>query len=163
MKGSKVIILIAALAAPVAVFLILKFFGKNEFAVEPLFRDAVPDTGCNFEYRLPYHLPDSVRGSLPFDESAAFVVIGFPDQDTTGMAAKNLRRLEDAFSKDDVAFVRLPSEGSELLRECVYFLDRDFSAVAIDREGTIRGRYTLSDLEDTDRLSVELKIMLRKY
>jgi hypothetical protein len=35
--------------------------------------------------------------------------------------------------------------------------------VAVDRDGTIRGRYALSDLKETDRLSVELKIILHKY
>lgn len=163
MKGRKMLFLMAALAAPVAVFLFLKFFGRNEFAVEPLFRDGVPETGCAQAYRLPYLISDSVRGRLPFDESVGLAVIAFPGRDSTGTAGRNLRRVEDAFSNDPVAFVRLPVAGNDLLRECIFFLVGDFSAAVVDRDGAIRGRYTLSDLEDTDRLSVELKIMLRKY
>jgi hypothetical protein len=163
MKGRKVIVLIAALAAPVAVFLFLKFFGTNEFAVEPLFQDAVPENDCNVEYQLPYRIPDSVRSTLPFSESTAFVIVGFPGRDTTRTTERSLRRLEDAFANDPVAFVRLPSSGNERLRECIYFLDEAFSAAAIDRDGTIRGRYALLDRKEADRLSVELKIMLRKY
>lgn len=163
MKGRKVIILITALAAPIAVFLFLKFFGENEFAVEPLFRDALPATTCNFTYQLPYHVPDTVRSALPFDASTAFVVVGFPDGDSTGMATRNFKRLKDAFADDPVAFVTFPTEGNDVLRECVYLLGESFTTATVDREGTIRGQYTLSDLEDADRLSVELKILLRKY
>src|SRR5690606_11238521 len=161
MKGGKVIILIAALAVPIAVFLFLKIFGKNEFAVEPLFTDAVPENNCGVEYSLPYRIPDSVRSTLPFDESTALVVIRFPDGAES--AARNFRRVEDTFANDPVPFVRLPRTGNERLRECIYFLDGNFSAVAVDRVGAIRGRYELADLKDADRLSVELKIMLRKY
>lgn len=163
MKGRKVIILIAALAAPIALYLFLKFFAKNEFAVEPLFQDAVPENDCNVAYELPYRIPDTVRMSLPFKESPAFVVVGFPDRDSAGVTARNLRRLEEAFANDPVAFVTVPNEGNERLRECVYFVDGAITAVAVDREGTIRGRYMLSDQREADRLSVELKILLHKY
>ncbi|HEY8512571.1 MAG TPA: hypothetical protein VIL31_11495 [Cyclobacteriaceae bacterium] len=161
MKGGKVVVLIAALAAPVAVFLFLKFFGRNEFAVEPLYTDSVPATNCNVAYTLPYRIPDSVRHALPFNESTTLVVVSFPD--STGTAARNLRRLEDTFAKDPVTFVSLPIVRNERLRECVYFLDGDYSAVLVDQNGTIRGRYALSDLKEADRLSVELKIILHKY
>lgn len=163
MKGRKLIILIAALAAPAAVFLFLKFFGSNEFAVAPLYQEAVPETTCEGTYQLPYRIPDSVRNTLPFDESNGIVVVAFPDQDSVGTVVRHLRRIEDTFANDPVAFVRLPDAGNERLRECVYFLNESFTTVAVDRDGAIRGRYTLSDLEDADRLSVELKIMLHKY
>ncbi|HEX7016349.1 MAG TPA: hypothetical protein VF191_12645 [Cyclobacteriaceae bacterium] len=163
MKGRKVTILIAALAAPIAVFLFLKFFGKNEFTVEPLFSAAVPETSCNVTYPLPYRIPDSVRNTLPFDESTALVVVGFPYRDSTGIAARNLRRLEISFASEPIAFVRVPAAGNDRLRECVYFLDGTLTAAMVDREGRIRGRYTLSDLNEADRLSAELKIMLHKY
>src|SRR5690606_34162451 len=163
MKGRKVIVLIAALAAPVAVFLFLKFFGTNEFAVEPLFQDAVPENDCNVEYQLPYRIPDSVRSTLPFSESTAFVIVGFPGRDTTRTTEGSLRRLADGFANDPVAFVRHRSSGNERVRAWIYLLDEGCSDAASHRDGTIRGRYALLDRKEADRLSVELKIMLRKY
>lgn len=161
----KIFYLVAALALPIAIFLFLKFFGKNEFSVEPLYQEYIPSTGCRYAYDLPYVVPDSVRAMMP--AGAAVAVVTFPGKEKTDEAEKLIKRLKSLFPEDPVSFHKMDEtisgDGYDVLRECVFFLSEDTSVALIDSDGRIRGQYASTSMEDVDRMIVELKIILRKF
>ena len=65
----KVLFLFLALGLPIVVFVFLKLFGKNQFAVAPLFQDSIQSpVGCNsFAYQTPYTIPDSLLTKLEWN------------------------------------------------------------------------------------------------
>lgn len=159
----KTFLLLAALVLPIATFLFLKFFGKNEFAVAPLFQDAVPSTGCGYQYELPYVVPDSLTAP-PGKELLVMTFLGNQKNDE---ADKLINRLRALFPEDPVAFRKMNENASRdnyvMLRECVFLLPENLSVTVVDRAGRIRGQYDADSMEDVDRLIVELKIILRKF
>ena len=168
MKGRKLFYLIASLVLPVAVFLFLKFFGRNEFSVPPLFQSEaeLPDSLCRYRYDWPYAIPDSVRASLPFDARIELVVVTFlPAEGNAGGGDRLVRRAEAMFGDDPVAFKRMGDAGpdSDTLRRCVFLLSGKATVALVDSVGRIRGQYDAGSLEDIDRMTVELKIILGKY
>src|SRR5690606_2626507 len=83
MKGIKLILLILALALPVLIFVFLKFFGKNEFQVEPLFSEGTPAvSGCpefpKGQYHIPAELVAGLGGSTA--DSLTLIVLGSDGQ-----------------------------------------------------------------------------------
>lgn len=163
--GRKIFYLVAALAFPIAIFLFLKFFGKNEFAVEPLYQESIPSKGCPYAYDLPYAVPDSVRDIIA--DSNALAVVTLMGKEKADEADKLIRRLESLFKTDPVSFHKMDEttagDGYPVLRECVFLLAADTTVAVIDRDGRIRGQYTPASMEDIDRLIVELKIILKKF
>lgn len=157
--------LTAALAFPIAIFLFLKFFGKNEFAVEPLYQQNIPPTACPFTYELPYAVPDSVLAIVA--DGASLTLVAFPEGGETDETEKLFRRLSSLFAEDPVRFHNMVESTAgndyDVLRKCVFFLSGDTTAALIDHEGRIRGKYATASAEDADRLIVELKIILRKF
>ncbi|NJM25917.1 MAG: hypothetical protein HC859_10980, partial [Bacteroidia bacterium] len=76
----KKIILVIALIMPVGIFVFLKIFGKNEFAVAPLYRSGaidVPDGCAGTTYQVPYTLPDEALEAVGVPLDKAFTVIPF--------------------------------------------------------------------------------------
>jgi hypothetical protein len=59
-------------------------------------------------------------------------------------------------------FVTL-SSNDEQLAHCFLFLKKPWTTILIDREKRIRGYYAPSTREESDRLIVEMKILLKKY
>lgn len=157
--GRKLLYLIAALALPVAVFLFLKFFGKNEFAVEPLYQKSIPSTSCRYEYVTPYVVPDSVRAIMSPGNKLA--VVFFEDRAVDDETGKLINRLKALFPQDPVSFHKM--DENITLRKCVFFLDDGNSIVLLDGDGRIRGQYQRASMEEVDRLIVEMKIILRKF
>ena len=84
MNLKKSILLFLALLFPACVFVFLKFFGKNEFTVPPLYTDSYPDgmKECGVTVTLPYHIPDHVKSSL-FLSQDSLILIHFGEL-TTG-------------------------------------------------------------------------------
>ncbi len=154
----KLLYLSAALALPVAVFLFLKFFGRNEFAVEPLYQESIPAAPCRYEYAVPYVVPDSVRGVIAPGDALALIILQTGDGEE---ADKLINRLSSLFSQDPVSFHTM--DENITLRTCVFFLDDYNSIVLLDGEGRIRGQYQAASMEEVDRLIVEMKIILRKF
>lgn len=162
----KIFYLIAALAFPIAIFLFLKFFGRNEFAVEPLYQTSLPSTACDYNYTLPYVVPDSVLTALIPAETGLAVVI-FMGKEKSAEADRLIRRLASLFGEDSVSFHAMDESivGSKYgtLRECVFFLTQSMSVALIDGKGRIRGQYDAASMEEADRLIVEMKIILSKF
>lgn len=165
MNGSrKAFYLFLALILPGLVFLFLKYFGKNEFAVEPLFVKEAPVsmTGCD-AITLPYSLPDSIRKPL-FREQDSLSLILFGALKGNTMESQ-WKRVQQELRTDPVQFLHRAdtTETTQTLRQCTFLLREPFEAVLVDRRGVIRGQYDLADREDTDRLITEVIIILKKY
>jgi hypothetical protein len=164
MKG-KGILLLVALVLPTCIFVFLKFFGKNEFAVEPLYQVA-PKAGVSAEcgaVNFPYHVPDSALQKYVQmgKDSMVLLAVGELNKESS----TQLKRVEEEFG--DISFIRrlMTNEAplDRTLRKCVFLLPEPSNLVLIDKEGTIRGQYNASDREDVDRMLTELTIIFKKY
>jgi len=161
MNRKKALFLFLALLLPVFVFLFLKMFGKNEFAVPPLYTEIYPEVpaGCAPVNTLPYRIADSVKTQLPFgNDSLVLVTFG----KLTTEAKNQMKRIQEKFPADRVAFTQL-GDTLNTWKTCVFFLKPPFDQVLVDRTGLIRGQYTAADLDEADRLITELTIILKKY
>jgi hypothetical protein len=162
MNLKKSILLFLALLFPACVFLFLKFFGKNEFAVLPLYTDSVPDGAkeCGVTVALPYHIPEHVKSSL-FVTPDSLILIHFGEL-TTG-AEKQFERVSNEYGKAIKLQLMPASDSAAYLRRCVFFLKGRYDLVLVDQVGLIRGQYILDDREEVDRLLMELAILYKKY
>ncbi len=162
MRFKKLILLFLALLFPICIFLFLRIFGKNEFAVPPLYSDKYPEgmTDCGVTVVLPYHIPDSIQAFL-----------SLPNQDLTLVRFESLReetniQLEKtvAAQRNEIAVVTLQnSDTIARIRECVFFLKEPYDLVLVDGKGTIKGQYASGDRDELDRLKMELSILLKEY
>lgn len=161
--NKKSIFLFLALIFPVLIFVFLKFFGRNEFAVTPLFTETnseIPE-GC-LPVTFPYHVQDSVLRQLDFKEdSLVLVLFGAPNEE----AKIQINRIMDEISNDEIRMVRFPVSGEKVLqwKKCIFFLKHPFDLVLVDRNGLIRGQYNSGDREEVDRLLMEITIILKRY
>jgi len=158
----KAVFLFLALVFPICIFLFLKFFGKNEFNVQPLYTTEYPaiEAGCR-AVKIPYSVPDSVMIQLPFENADLLLLkFGSPGSES----ANQIRRIQEEFTNDPVkVFVGTDTQQTISWRRCVFFLKEPFDLVLVDRQGVIRGQYTSDDREEVDRLVTELSILLKKY
>jgi hypothetical protein len=162
MKLKKSILLFLALLFPTCVFLFLKYFGKNEFAVPPLYTDNVPEGAkeCGITVALPYHIPDDVKSSL-FLTPDSLALIHFGELTTS--AEKQMERVSNEFGKA-IKLQRIhASDSATHLKRCVFFLNGRYDLVLVDQVGVIRGQYISDDREEVDRLLTELAILYKKY
>ncbi|MBL7856080.1 MAG: hypothetical protein JNM57_00210 [Cyclobacteriaceae bacterium] len=159
----KILYLFAALLLPVLVFVFLKFFGKNEFNVDPLFVHDLPinQSGCSVP-QLPYHIPDSVLNQFSVGEEGLMLFL-FAPQD--GEIKRNLNRVSSDFPSltSSLILKDVSDDQTQFLKKCIFFLSEPFNLVLVDSSGTIRGQYKAHDREDTDRLVTELTIILKQY
>jgi hypothetical protein len=159
-KYKKVIFLFLALMLPVCIFLFLKIFGKNEFAVPPLFTEALPENinECGVAVALPYRVPERIRDSLSLPKQKMSLIHFGPleSNDET-----NLRRVKDN-DANKFDLIALPDSLSRLKR-CVFFLTGDNDLVLVDNQGIIRGQYKSSERGEIDRLQMELSILFKEY
>jgi hypothetical protein len=171
----KWIVLTAALVIPVVVLLFLKIFGKNEFEVKPLFEDSIParPAYCPAEVQIPYKLPSAVltRFGLVGEAPLVLYYIGKPGRNF-------LQRLSGAFSEKEVKLVVIADDNTESVpassrivmpkdsilfyNTCYFFLPEQKYAVLVDSTARIRGYYG-STREETDKLLMEVSIILKKY
>jgi hypothetical protein len=163
MKGKQFIYLFLALLFPGCIFVFLKFFGKNEFAVAPLYQTVAPVASAECPgIKMPYLVPDSVLNAIEIEnDSLVLVVFG----DLTAEGKSQLNRVDDAFSDAPLHefqvlndHVRYPTWHS-----CIFFLREPFNLVLVDNHRQIRGEYNINDREDVDRLLTEIAIILRKF
>lgn len=158
-RGSKGLFLFLALLMPIVVFLFLKFFGKNEFAVEPLFTtgDVIQDERCH-PITYPYQIPDSVAQLyLLENDSLLLLQLGAGDEESV----KQMNRVKEQFSTYPIRIQA--STSSEYRKRCVFLMKDAYDLVLIDRQNRIRGQYVSSDREEVDRLLTEVTIILKKY
>jgi len=148
----KKIILFAALPLPVLIFIFLKLFGKNEFEVPVYWSDGVNVAGCKSQ-PAPYVLPDSALNAWGWKgDKATLIVLGGND------IKDNLARVADLFEKDDYTTIRVSN-----VPTCLLLAGDSSKVVMVDNERQIRGYYTPTNRKETDRLAVELRILLKQY
>lgn len=162
MKGKKIILLFIGLLLPVCVFVFLKMFGRNEFQVEPLFADALPDlpSECGVvSYQLPYHLPDSIVEDINFGRDSLICVFFASGERAESTGAK----LKEKHKNDPVRFTFLDPVKNVFTSKCIFLLAEPFDVALVDRKGVLRGHYNSSKRDELDRLSTEITIILKKY
>ncbi|MBA4056955.1 MAG: hypothetical protein C0490_19730, partial [Marivirga sp.] len=140
MKKQKVVFLFLALILPICIFIFLKLFGRNEFAVPPLYSDTYPDQGdCKDSIKLPYSIPDSIHSQLPLIQDS-LVLIAFGEM---SIGSNNqIKRIETEFGSDPLAlFYATSSERYLFWKKCIFFLKDPLDLVLVDRSGVIRGQY----------------------
>ncbi|HZB14261.1 MAG TPA: hypothetical protein VE467_14575 [Chryseolinea sp.] len=158
----KPILLFLALLFPACVFVFLKFFGKNEFSVPPLYSETYPGAmeECGMTVTLPYHIPENLKASF-FTEQDSLVLIHFGELQTD--SKKQLERVSNEFEKGVKLQAIHTSDSTLNMKKCVFFLEHQYDLVLLDRAGLIRGQYISNDREEMDRLLTELAILLKKY
>lgn len=184
MNIKKPILLFLALLLPIAVFVFLKFFGKNEFSVPVLFTENIEQpAGCEaFTYTLPYAIHDSVTKQIQWSSEDSISLFVFLDSVVNkqeiiiqlnrvftefrgekfavyGLSDKESEKIK----LDDSRFTLFVEPANKILKHCVFLLEGDNNTVLLDSKRRIRGQYTITDREETDRLILEMKIMLKQY
>ena len=136
MKSTKAIFLFLALILPICIFLFLKFFGRNEFDVKPLFLDSPPaaDSNCP-AVTVPYIVHDSIRSQLPFGNDS-LVMIAFNDE-TDIDAANQIKRIKEEVSNLPVeTFDIVRKRATFVLEKLCFFLKGPHDMVVVDRQRT---------------------------
>jgi len=158
----KLIYLFLALLLPIGVFIFLKAFGKNEFSIPIYFESEIPEypTSCSYNYSIPYIVPDSVMKATGWKGETIALIIA----DNSSDVKKNLNHLSEEFGAADFQII-LADESStwDNWYSCFFFLKKPWSAVLVDADRKIRGYYAPNSREETDRLIVEMKILLKQY
>lgn len=179
MNKGKLVILFLALLLPVVIFIFLKSFGKNEFAVAPLFQDSVSvvERCTTHSYAAPYHIPDSVASKL-LDSQDSVTLVVFDDSlvNNNKMILAQIGRLHTESSLQQLWYVtqasmedakvktlKLDDAERVALKDCIFLLKSRDNAVLLDARRRIIGQYNLLDLDEADRLIMELKIVLKQY
>jgi hypothetical protein len=148
----KKVILFVALPLPILIFLFLRFFGRNEFDVPVYWNEGVNVAGCKPQPG-PYTVPDSALMAWGWKGQKATLIVlnenGIKD---------NLARVANLFEKDDYAIIRVSN-----VPGCLLLAGDTSRVVMIDDQKRIRGYYTPVNRKQTDRLGVELRILLKQY
>ncbi|MBK5279226.1 MAG: hypothetical protein JJE09_10230 [Bacteroidia bacterium] len=163
--NKKVIFLLLALMLPVLVFIFLKYFGKNEFVVAPLFQTekVVPPTGC-FEISIPYFISDSAYSFIKQGHETDSLLIIFYSGMSKDLIASDIQiaRVQESFPPETgVRIKQIPQV--EKLVECSLLLQSPKDLVLVDEKKRIRGQYSSNDRDEVDRLMTELDIILKRY
>ncbi|HEY8934649.1 MAG TPA: hypothetical protein VIM65_05490 [Cyclobacteriaceae bacterium] len=160
MKGKKGLFLFLALLLPICVFLFLKIFGKNEFAVKSLYQVKAPDaiSDCVIP-AIPYHIPDSVISQLNFaSDSLLLIWYATNESDITKPKAKVTEKYNMLNQH-----VLSPTGKFKTWKDCVFFMQSPYDIVLLNKKGLIRGEYKSYDRDEMDRLFIELDIILKRY
>ena len=164
MKGKKILFLTLALLLPVIIFIFLKMFGRNEFSVPALYQDGelTSPENCNFNYRIPYSIPDTISAQLQLNPKDSLHVIYFEP----GLRDQ-LKRVSVEFSSARIQIIA-PSDLAGIkdiggLKECILLMTAKQSVILIDNRRRIRGYYDASDLDEMDRLIIELNVILKRF
>jgi hypothetical protein len=166
MKGTKIIFLFVALLLPACIFVFLKIFGKNEFAVEPMFQTEAPvlPAKCG-AVKAPYIITaDKVSSFIMANDSLA--IIFFLDETAlTSKMQKTLHQLKETYKKDPISIVleRNDAPDFDLAFDCIFAMKMPKDIVLIDNHGMIRGQYESTDRDEIDRLKTEITIILKRY
>jgi hypothetical protein len=157
----KRIILIIALLLPIGIFLFLKFFGKNEFAIPIYYQDELSaPSDCNNVYQTPYVVPVEILDSLKWRRNNILLVL-----DSERILEHDLSITLDSYKTDQIELniIDQSSSLSKKLFRCSLLMEDKWDAVLVDSSKRIRGYYSLTSREEFDRLDVELSILLNKY
>ncbi|MEI9920501.1 MAG: hypothetical protein WDO14_17170 [Bacteroidota bacterium] len=153
----KKIILFVALPLPILIFFFLRFFGRNEFDVRVYWAEGVNVAGCK-PHPAPYTLPDSALNAWGWKGDKATLIV----LNENNGVKDNLARIADLFEKDDYATLKVLDAPYEV-RTCMLMAGDSSRVILVDDQKRIRGYYTPIRPKETDRLEVELKILLKQY
>lgn len=160
MKIKQLVFLFVALLLPVAIFIFLKVFGKNEFNVAPMFTTEAPSLpgDCQREAAVPYtvDLLAMKKASIEVDSLSCVWFSASGD-------SERLQRVREEFGSTPLRIYRLESAGNERLKECFFALKEPFDVVLVDKRGRIRGQYNSASRDEIDRLITEVAIILKLY
>ena len=164
MKKFKWVYLFFAIFLPILLTFFLKYFGKSEFNIPVYYEAGInADTlsaDCKYQYQTPYKIADSVLHSLNGGAFRATIIT----IDSTVGTKKNFERIEEELVNAEYDFVVLKNTiSSSQLMSCALFMKKPWTTVLIDEQNRIRGYYAPATREETDRLIVELKILLKQY
>ena len=154
-----------ALILPLLVFIFLKFFGKNEFVVEPLFQiraaKLLPD--CP-EINYPYFINDSSYQFIKQEHGQDSLLIILYESKSKDLDASEMQltRLQESFKLGNGLGLKRISNSDKSI-ECSLRLASPLDLVLVDGKKRIRGQYNSNDRDDVDRLMTELDIILKKY
>ena len=164
MSGKKALFLFLAFMLPVCVFLFLKIFGKNEFAVQPMFQKELPEniSGCD-DVHLPYKVDKKIVDEI-LSGKDSLVLIYFERENPSKESLNQMRRAEKLM-KDYPMQIAAVETSSPLAnnKRCVFLVKDPYDLVLLDHNGLIRGQYVSDDLDEMDRLLTEVDIILKKY
>ncbi|HZY78809.1 MAG TPA: hypothetical protein VFE50_04755 [Cyclobacteriaceae bacterium] len=155
----KKIILFVALGVPILVFIFLKFFGKNEFDIPVYYAEGIGRQlpGCNSSNTVPYLLPDSALNAWGWKGAKATLLV----LNEKGIE-RNLARVAELFEAGDYATLKVENAPYEV-KTCMLLAGDSSRVVMIDDQKRIRGYYTPTTEKETDRLGVEIRILLKQY
>jgi hypothetical protein len=156
--SKKFIYLFLALLLPGLIFVFLRKFGKNEFNIPVYYETGVEEPGTCGTYPVPYRVPDSVMQVIYTDNKPMLVVV-----DTDNDVKRNLTRLSTELNNSFSIVLPDSKNAWALWQDCVFIIRKPWTAVLVDTHGQIRGYYAPSTREETDRLLVEIRILLKQY
>ena len=150
---------------PGLIFIFLKRFGKNEFAI-PVYYQHVDSLNsiCGTTYRAPYTLPDSVLRKSGWKYTSATLFI-FNDADQNN---DEFNRIAESFTNTEYETVeitdqRLGEATYTRWTSCVFFIVPPWNVILVDDQKRIRGYYSARSRDEIDRLILEMTILLQKY
>lgn len=151
-----------ALILPGIIFVFLKVFGRNEFSIPVYYQQGVEEVRetCGYPYETPYLVPDSILNFFAEGEKAVLLVANSTDKIKSNMSHVVSQVASDKYQVVYATHSGLPWDE---WYSCFFFLQKPWSVVLIDSENQIRGYYNPETREEADRLTVELKILLRQY
>lgn len=163
--NKKAFFLLLALIVPVLVFIFLKFFGKNEFTVVPLYQTSeskLPAECSGIEF--PYVISDSVYAFLQQGHEADSLLIILYESRAKDLKASEaqLIRVQESFQMGSGLGLKHVSIDNKTIG-CSLLLQSSLDLVLIDGKKRIRGQYNSNDRDEVDRLMTELDIILKRY
>ena len=160
MFTKKSLFLFLALLLPVLVFIFLREYGENQFDVPYLYADGVParPAGCEFDYGIPYTVPDSVWSMIATGRPK-LVLVRYGGRHST------LDQVTAEIENAGVSVVDGDSVGGQpdKVKKCFLLLKEPANLVLIDEKRNIRGYYVSGGRDELDRLKTEVDIILKRY
>ena len=169
-KLIKFAFLVVTLLLPVMIFTFLKLFGNNKFDVEIMYLEGVPE---RYQNECSIGSGQYAVSDFVLDQGKGLKIVAF-DNDAEALELKNISiRLSELF-KETISFRVLSTVGKESVFyktisvsvedyrkyvSCNFILEDLNKLVLLDSKNRIRGYYS-RDLDEIDRLIVEMKILL---
>lgn len=177
-KTQKVIIIISVLLSPVLVFLFLKKYGDNKFELPVYYPEGNPIAECSratqqhklsletlskYDIELPVLIYVPAAQQNEYYSDLNNVLAKYPGVNLWALIIEGRSALQDerqVFSIDSLSYRQFIN--CELILGEDHYLNQPISNkyVLVDSEKYIRGYYDCSDLDDIERLDVELDILL---
>lgn len=149
--AKKWIILFLALALPVFIFLFLKKFGSNQFDL-PYFHanSETWPSGCPLPAGFPFKVETELLPVL--NGRPALILLQNPE-------AEAAKRIPVEIDTTGLKILVKPA----IQNNCMLGVSHGTAAVLIDASGNLRGIFEKLDRDETDRLIMESKILLKDY